>query len=441
MPRGDEGRRPSGPRGHWLMGNTPEYDADRIGFLRRCHREYGDVFSYDERTVFVIDPKLAHDVLADPSRSFVTELAPFDTGRNLGRAVSQGNSWMSARRSVWPGLNHTAAGLADGRTVGILDTVIDAAAGREVDVLTTMRTFTATAIADYCFGPDATGIPGLLADNIEATRPFAGTSYQFPAWLPLRRHRRLFRVHRQTVETLTGIVRCRRASGTRTSPGDLLDFLLAADPEMSDPAVTATLRGILMGGHGVPAAALASIVRELAARPRLAAELAAEADGSTNRTAPPAARLPLAEAVVKEVLRLYPPVWLMTRTAHQAVELGGWPLRAGDDVLLNPYLIHRDPRWWPRPDEFDPGRWAAGQPAPGAAYLPFGAGPRVCLGSALTMRQLTLATSRLAQRYTIDSPNVATAVPEFLGRLAPVGLRARFRPSAGRSAAAAPPSS
>jgi cytochrome P450 len=193
---------------------------------------------------------------------------------------------------------------------------------------------------------------------------------------------------------------------------------------MPDRRVMSTLRGILMGGHGVPAAALTSVVRELARRPRLAADLRDEVGGATL----PAARLPLAEAVVKEVLRLYPPVWLMTRTAGTADTLGGWSLRPGDEVLINPYLIHRDPRWWQRPDEFDPERWLTGRPAPNAAYLPFGAGPRVCLGSALAMRQLTLVTSRLAQAFTIESANAEAAAPKFLGRLSPTGLRAKLCP-------------
>ncbi|MFK3985073.1 cytochrome P450 [Micromonospora sp. NPDC050397] len=429
MTNGDKGRRPAGPRGHWLLGNTPEYDADRIGFLRRGHHRYGDVFSFDERTVFVIDPKLTHDALARTNHSFVTELAPFGTRPDIDLAARQGDAWMSARRTVWPGLNHSAATAVDHRTVDILDTVIGSAAGGEVDVLTTMRAFTAQATAEYCFGPDSADIPRLLSDNLEVTRPFTAASYQFPAWFPLRRNRRFFQVHRETVETLTGIVRRRRATGVGAPQDDLLAFLLDADPAMPDRTVMATLRGILMGGHGVPAAALASVVRELAARPRLTADLRDEAGGSASGAkATPAARLPLAEAVVKEVLRLYPPVWLMTRTARTATNLGDWSLRPGDDVLLNPYLIHRDPRWWQRPDEFDPDRWLNGRPATGTTYLPFGAGPRVCIGSALAMRQLTLVTSRLAQRFAVESPNAASAVPAFLGRLSPTGLRARFRP-------------
>lgn len=347
-------RRPPGPRGHWLTGNTRAYEADRIGFLRRCHREYGDVFSYDDHTLFVIDPDLTHEALTRTGDAFVTELAPFDTRRDLDRAATHATSWMSERRSAWPGLNRTAAATTDDLTLAILDTVVAEAAGHEVDVLTTMRTLAARTIAAYCFGADSTGVPELLHETVRATEPFAESSREFPAWLPLPRHRRFFRTNRLLGETLSRLVRERRASTSDAPPKDLLGSLLAAEPAPSDAALASTLHSVLMGGHGIPAAALTSVVRELARRPGLVADLRAE-DGTR-----------LAEAVVRETLRLYPPAWLMTRTARTATTLGAWSLSPGDDVLLNPYLIHRDPRWWPRPDEFDPTRWLNGHTAPTA---------------------------------------------------------------------------
>ncbi|MBQ1076612.1 cytochrome P450 [Micromonospora sp. C31] len=426
--RDEESRRPPGPPGHWLRGNSPAYEADRIGFLRRCHREYGDVFSFDEQTVCVVDPDLAHEVLTRTGSGFLTELPPFDARPDLDGAAAQAHAWMSARRTVWPGLNHTAAAAHDGRIVQILDTIVGPAAGHEIDVLAMTHRFTAEAVTDYCFGPGPSEIPGLLRENADAVERFAAGSHRLPAFIPRRRDRRFFRVHRRTVDTLTRIVGARRAEGAGTPPADLLDQLLDADPRLPDRTVVSTLRGVLLGGHGVPAAALASIVRELALRPGLAAELRDEAGGTAGGCAPPPARLRLAEAVVREVLRLYPPAWLMTRTARTAQPLARWSLRPGDEVLLPAYLIHRDPRWWRRPDDFDPGRWLAGRPARGTTYLPFGAGPRVCLGAALAMRQLSLATSRLAQRYTITSSNATSAVPKPGGRLAPDGLRARLQP-------------
>ncbi|MEV0200105.1 cytochrome P450 [Nonomuraea sp. NPDC050691] len=421
--------RPPGPRGHWLMGNVVEYDRDRVAFLRRHHRDYGDVFSYDERIVFTIDPRLAHRVLTATNRDYVTEPAPFAGSSAPGEAGETIRAWMRARRVVRPALADSVGMGMDGRFVAILDAVLDRTAGREVEVLPVMLDLAARAVAELCLGEDAADVPESLADVHAALLPFEEAGYQLPTWVPLPRNRRFFRVHRRTSETLTGLVRARRAAHTRPSSGDLLDVLLAARPAMSEASVISTLWSVLIGGHGVPAAALTSIVRELALRPGLAADLADEAGppGGPAAVGCPRARLPLAEAVVREVLRLCPPAWTMTRVACAAVDLGGWRLRPGDEVLSVPYLIHRDPRWWPDPDAFDPSRWHAARPAPGT-YLPFGSGPRFCLGAAAAMRQLTLATSRIAQRFHVRAPDAAAAEPAFCGRLAPAGLRAAFHP-------------
>ncbi|MFI5935408.1 cytochrome P450 [Actinoplanes sp. NPDC051494] len=395
------GDRPPGPRGHWLRGNTPGYEADRLGFLRRAHAEYGDVFSFDARTVCVIDPVLAHEALVRTGDTFVTELAPHQSDRDIDRVAARAVAWMAARRTAWPGLGRTAAAAADALTTTTLDQILTSAADHEADVPALMYEHSARAIAGYCFGPEAAGVPELLAENLTAVE---GSRRRFAA------------VHARTIAELTRLVTRRRERG---GGADLLGFLLEAG--MTDRTVVPTLRSILLGGHGVPGAALTSVVRELALRPELVAGLRAAPDP-----------LPLAEAVAREVLRLYPPAWLMTRTARTATTLGRWSLRTGDEVLLNAYLIHRDPRWWPDPDTFDPGRWSPGRPLPPArAFLPFGAGPRVCLGAALTLRQLALATAHLARHWSIDSPNAASAPLQVSGRLSPEGLRARFSPAPG----------
>jgi unspecific monooxygenase len=411
--------RPPGPRGHWLLGNPVEYDRDRIAFLRKYHREFGDVFSFSDTVVLNIDPRLSHEILTATNRAYVTELPPFAGSSALEHAAETVRPWMRARRAVRAALSDAAVAAADHRFVALLDTTLDRTGERDVAVLPLMLDLTAHAIAGFCLGADHTGVPGLLADNHTASAPFEDMDFQFPAWLPLPRHRRLARVHRRTRETLTAIVAGRRPADP---PRDLLDVLLTADPPLSPHSVMTTVRGIMIGGHGVPAAALTSLVRELARRPGLADDLAAEAgDGE------PAALLPLAEAVVKETLRLTPPVWLTTRVVREPATFGGWALRPGDEVLTTTYLIHRDPRWWSRPDEFDPARWHTERP-PHGVFLPFGAGPRYCVGAALAMRWLTLAASRTAQRFRLHSPGAATAEPEFCGRLAPAGLRAAFRP-------------
>jgi unspecific monooxygenase len=172
---------------------------------------------------------------------------------------------MPVRRTTCPGLSRSASAATDGRIIAILDAVTASASGRDVDVRSMMSTFTAQVISAYCFGRDGAAIPGLLSESARATQPFATASYNFPAWLPLPRNRRFSRTHRRPTGALTGIVRRRRAARNRTSSrNDLLDSLLDAAPAMSGDTVVSTLRSVLMGGHGVPAAALTSVVRELA---------------------------------------------------------------------------------------------------------------------------------------------------------------------------------
>ncbi|QYC40980.1 Lanosterol 14-alpha demethylase [Nonomuraea coxensis DSM 45129] len=431
--------RPPGPRGHWLLGNVADYERDRVSFLRRGHREHGDVLSFDDRIVFTVDPRLAHQVLKATNRDYVTEPAPFAGGAVPREAGEEIRPWMRARRVLRPALTGDAAACLDARTVAILDDVLDGTAGRSADVLPLMLGFTGRAVAELCLGPDAAGVPGLLAEVYAALLPFENAGYQLPPWLPSARRRRFVRVHRRVAGVLAGLVAARRGTAAG-SPPDLLDVLLAARPAMGDGEVVSTLWSVLIGGHGVPAAALTSLVRDLALHPALATALAAEAGaprGAGPRSGAGALRgggvvralLPVAEAVVKETLRLTPPAWTMSRIACVPVALGPWRLRPGDEVLSTPYLIHRDPRWWPRAEEFDPSRWRDARPAAGT-YLPFGAGPRYCLGSVVALRQLTLAASRIAQRFDVHAPAAASAEPAFCGRLAPAGLRAEFRPRA-----------
>ncbi|GAA0536261.1 hypothetical protein GCM10011581_24020 [Saccharopolyspora subtropica] len=191
---------------------------------------------------------------------------------------------------------------------------------------------------------------------------------------------------------MTERIRRRRARPPADHPRDLLDVLLAVrEPELTELQVQRLLRGIMLAAFGVPATALTWLVWSLATRPDLHRRVAGEAAAWQDAAAPPLSALPQTEAVV-EVLRLWPPTWLIGRTARRETTLGEWQLRPDDQVMFSPYLMHRDPRWWPDPDEPDPDRWLDPARTPKRhTYLPFGAGPRVCVGTQLGMIQLVLA--------------------------------------------------
>ncbi|MFG1949396.1 cytochrome P450 [Nonomuraea sp. NPDC048826] len=428
-----------GPSGRFLIGNTYEYDSDRLGFLARTQREYGDVFRFSPTTVVVQDPELIHDVLVRTNAEFRAE-SPLVSGAAarfqdiIDRRLPV---WMSTRRKGWRGMNSSGSVAYGSRLVGRFAAIMDEHAGREVDVLSVMRSFSGQAIADFCLGgrPEHGASVRAVAEAVDraatAASALMSSSLTLPHWLPTPRIRRFRRTAQEVRSALLDQITRRRAAGDRPDTQDLLDELLhGAGAELTDEAVYDVLNVVLRASHGVPGASLSWIVRQFAMDPDLVARVRAEADeaGLGTSDAPlGTADLPYTEAVVKEALRMYPPTWLMGRDIVRETRVGEWNLQPGQHLMFCAYLVHRDPRWWKDPEEFLPQRWLGGDPPHGRyAYFPFGAGPRICLGNQLGMLQLVLATAWLATRFDIEVADLRSVVSAPQALLVPHGLRAVF---------------
>jgi cytochrome P450 len=207
---------------------------------------------------------------------------------------------------------------------------------------------------------------------------------------------------------------------------DMLDVLVA-DPSLVEDDVVAVLRASMLASFGSPGVALSWAVREITEHEEVRRQLSAEARQvlASGGSLDDDSSLPYSRAFVREILRMYPPTWLMGRIVRRDCTLGEWPLRVGQEVMFSPYLLQRDPRWWPEPDALLPDRWLSRAATDSRrAYIPFGSGPRVCLG----LYQLITAVSHLAAHYEIWSGNGASvaAVPHAI--LVSEGLRARIQP-------------
>ncbi|MFC7586491.1 cytochrome P450 [Nonomuraea antimicrobica] len=440
-----------GPTGRRLRDHTYEYERDRLGFLTRCHEEFGDVFRFSPMTVVVGHPDTVHDLFLRTNVDFRTEGSLFSGDRTPAAAQTRETDVnMLARRKGWRGVNKSAAAAHGARFLGHLDSAVRDSGGRAVEVLAMMKEFFGLAVADYCLGghgDDVTDVAEAVDVSAKTSVRLMASSLSLPRWLPLPVVSRVRKAERRALALLGDVVAARLAEPVAAEPRDLLDVLHAhlgtptgagrhgahGGAALDAVAIARLVDVVMRASHGVPGATTAWALRELALRPRHLERVRAERDAVRaaargDHVTP--ADLPFTAAFVNELLRAYPPTWLMGRWVHRDTTLAGYDLRRGQQVMASAYHVHRDPRWWHDPGEFRPERWLEERPYEGRAYFPFGAGPRVCFGNQLGLAQLTLAIAWLADRYDVEVLNAAEASPAARELLVPLGLKARFLPRA-----------
>ena len=209
-----------------------------------------------------------------------------------------------------------------------------------------------------------------------------------------------------------------------SSPGPVLD-LLAAQTDLTDEQARAEVMTLLLAGHETTAMALTWAWAAIDQAPAVRADLEAEwdADRDASSVGGPANRRPLTMAVLAETLRLWPPSWMFSRRVLQPLPLGGRTVPVGTMCLVSPLLLHRDPRWWTEPERFRPDRWLSGEPGgtsrfdpkhpgqPRGAYLPFGAGPRMCIGEQFAWSEAATMLAELGRSWRIRAPWHPSAWP------------------------------
>jgi cytochrome P450 len=228
--------------------------------------------------------------------------------------------------------------------------------------------------------------------------------------LPLPHIRRLDKARTRLDTTIYGLIRERRKSEQDT--GDLLSMLLFAQDEekdgakMTDQQVRDEALTLFLAGHETTANALTWSWYLLSQHPEIEQRLHEEIDSVLGNRPPELADVPnlrYTEMILSEALRLYPPAWAIGRMATGPFTLGNTEVPAKSICILSPYLIHRDPRWFPDPEKFDPERWTpeARESRPKFSYFPFGGGARICIGERFAWMEGVIVMAAIAQKWRL----------------------------------------
>ena len=418
-----------GPRGLPVLGSSLALLRDPLGTYERARQAHGDLVRLvagppGGRVVLhlLFGPDQIRQALADHGHTkdmtFYTTIA-----ETLGDALltSDGERWRRQRRIVQPlftrrRMDADVAAMTEEAAGLVASWEPAAATGRPVDLHREMTGYTMRVIGRLLFGTDVDAAIaqvgaafGVLNRDLHRR---ALAPVRWPRHWPTPANRRAARARATLDAVVDEIVGRRRAAAVPAD--DLVGRLLAArDPDTGDRLDDAEVREqvllFLLAGHETTATALTFTLHLLGRHPdaqRRVREEARAVLGGRPPTAADVVSLACTTRVVKEALRLYPPVYGIGRRTGAAGTVGGYRLPAGSVVVISPWVTHRHPGHWPDPDRFDPDRFTpegeAGRHR--YAYLPFGGGPRACIGSHFAMLEAVVATAAVVGSYRLETP-------------------------------------
>ncbi len=403
-----------GPRGHFLLGSLPEAQRDPIALFQRAFNDYGEVvrLRFGPMTAHLVSsPAGVNHVLAENNKNYGKQTRGFKNLRRVmgnGLLTAEGDFWKKQRRLAQPAFHREkikgfaepmlrAAGRCAERLAGATAPVDVAAEMMRVTLEIVGETLLGTQVGD-----EAERVQGVLGKLLRRANQRMTRIIDLPPPLPTPQNLEL----RRWLRVLDGIV-LRIIAERRLAPGDdLVSMLLAArDEETGESMTDAQLRDeamtIFLAGHETTANALTWTWLLLSRYPAAARALRAEL-GNAPITLSDLPRLPLLRMTIEESMRLYPPAWLVARSATGADEIDGYQIPAGSIVFVSPYVVHRNPRLWRDPEGFDPQRFASADALPRGAYFPFGGGPRQCIGNGFAMMEAQLVLATIAQKFALE---------------------------------------
>jgi cytochrome P450 len=412
---------PPRARGSLLLGNAVELRRDLLGFLTELAANLGDVaeFRIGRQRVWLLSraQDIEHVLVTDRDNfrkpKFVRVMGRMIFGDAL--TTTDGAPWLAQRRAIAPAFQHKRVASYAGTMVSVAErATADWRDGeiRDLDddlMLLTLQIAARSFLDLELARDDARAITDAMSSALAGLGQRTRFGIPTPDWLPVSHNRRMRRaMTRIDAIVFDSIARRREDQRDR---GDLLSMLLELRDDdgapLSDRRVRDELVAMLLGGNQPSALTLAWALSCLATHRDVADKLAAEHAsvlGDRPVELADVSRLPFTRMVIDEVLRLYPPFFVIARDTVADTTLAGYALKRGTTVFLSPWVTQRAPTYFDDPLRFDPERWTEGlaKRLPRFAYFPFSDGPRVCVAHNFAMMQSVLVLATIARKFRFE---------------------------------------
>lgn len=429
-----------GPKGNILLGVALDFKKDPLAFLRKTEQNYPHIsrfrFAY-LKMVLLSHPDYVKHVLQANNKNYIKGFQYKFLMHILGEGLltSEGDFWLRQRRLAQPAFHRQQiAGFADmmvDSTQNMLEEWNQHPNGNQLDVFTEMMRLTLDIVAKTLFTAtvekDAGEIGEALTLLVEDAMGRIEALVSIPLWVPTPQNNKVNNKCKVLNKVLQEIIDHRRKSGV--SHPDLLQMLMDARDEetneqMNDDQLRDEAMTIFLAGHETTANALTWTFYLLSEHPEIEQKFHEEIEQVLSGRAPnmeDARELKYTLQIIKESMRLYPPAWVVGRTALGRDEVHGYEIRKGDNVMLSSWLTHRLPDFWEDPERFDPDRFTPEKEKAmhNYQYYPFGGGPRLCIGNNFALLEMQLVLATIGQKYRLKHVEGHEVVAEPLVTLRP----------------------
>ncbi|MCW5710714.1 cytochrome P450 [Shinella sp.] len=435
-----ERSRPPGPRGLPFLGNIADFGRDQLGFVQRCRTDHGEIVSANFAgwpTLLVTDMDAIESILVKNHHSFTKNSLVWRQTRALfgdGLLTSEGELWQRQRRLAAPAFaGKQLAGYAPAIVAAADNTVGHWTDGDCFDMHPRMMGLSlriaARTLFDSGVDDEIAIVDRALNDLLREMESRIKRPVLLPDALPLPGHIRYRRAIRDVEALVQRMIAERRDTGAEGRTDFLSRLMAARDAEgnrMSDALLRDEAVTLLLAGHETTALVLSwafyLLGQNMAAADRIAEEAESVAPGRPL-DADDVDHLKWTEAVITETMRVFPPSWIIGRESIRPFEIGGYAFPAGVTIFISQWVIHRDHRYYPRPEEFMPERWLGDfrHSLPRFAYMPFGGGPRICIGQRFAIIEAVLILATILRRFRIEWTGDRPIVPQPSITLRPRG--------------------